>query len=68
MLLTDTHSIRDAILFPHMKRENTDAKAAALQRAKAAAQALVEELQSPQFAKDATAQKLLGEARSLLGG
>ena len=67
MLLTNTHSIRDAILFPHMKREHTNAQAAALQRARAAVHALVEELQSPPFGRDANAQKLLEEARKLLG-
>jgi len=51
MLLTNTHSIRDVLLFPHMKREHADAKAASMQRARIAAETLLEELQSPELAK-----------------
>ena len=51
MLLTNTHSIRDVLLFPHMKREHSDAKAASMQRARIASETLLEELQSPELAK-----------------
>jgi lysyl-tRNA synthetase class 2 len=49
MLLTGTDSIREVVLFPHMRREHVDAKGAALQRAKIAAKTLLEELESPEL-------------------
>ncbi|MCC6464653.1 MAG: lysine--tRNA ligase [Planctomycetes bacterium] len=49
MLLTNTHTIRDVLLFPHMKREGHDQAAGAKQRARIAAETLLEELTSPEL-------------------
>ena len=49
MLLTGTDSIREVILFPHMRREHSEGSTGALQRAKLAAATLLEELDSPEL-------------------
>ena len=51
MLLTNTHSIRDVLLFPHMKREHTHGSGGATQRAQLALETLVEEISSPELRK-----------------
>ncbi len=51
MMLTNTESIREVVLFPHMRREHTDQKTASLQRARIAADTLLEELNSPELRK-----------------
>ncbi|MCC6574996.1 MAG: lysine--tRNA ligase [Planctomycetes bacterium] len=51
MLLTDTHSIRDVLLFPHVKRDHTQGAGGATQRAELAAGTLAEELASPELRK-----------------
>jgi lysyl-tRNA synthetase class 2 len=68
MLLTGTDSIREVILFPHMRREHTDSQAAAVNRAKIAAKTLLEELESPELrgrkvdpALKSALEKLAGE-------
>lgn len=52
MMLTNTESIREVILFPHMRREHADATAAAKQRAKIAAETLADELPNLPGGKD----------------
>jgi lysyl-tRNA synthetase class 2 len=67
MLLTDTDSIREVILFPHMRREHTDQKAAARYRAKMAAETLLEELRSPELARSTPKlESLIEELRKSL--
>lgn len=51
MMLTDTHSIRDVLLFPHMKRDHAHGASGATQRAELAAETLAEELSSPELRK-----------------
>ncbi len=51
MLLTNTHSIRDVLLFPHMKRDHSHGSGGATQRAELAVETLVEELTSPELRK-----------------
>ncbi|KAA0214254.1 lysine--tRNA ligase [bacterium] len=51
MLLTNTHSIRDVLLFPHMKRDHSHGSGGATQRAQLALETLVEEITSPELRK-----------------
>lgn len=67
MMLTDTDSIREVILFPHMRRDHADAAAAATQRARIAAETLLEELQSPELRKHKDLVELAEKARKALG-
>ena len=66
MMLTDTDSIREVILFPHMRRDHADATAAATQRARIAAETLLEELQSPELRKHKDLAELAEQARKAL--
>ncbi len=51
MLLTGTDSIREVILFPHMRREHVNQQDAAVQRARIAVESLLEELETPELRK-----------------
>lgn len=51
MLLTNTHSIRDVLLFPHMKRDHSHGAGGATQRAELAVETLIEEISSPELRK-----------------
>ncbi|MBZ0137359.1 MAG: lysine--tRNA ligase [Planctomycetes bacterium] len=74
MLLTGTDSIREVILFPHMRREHLNQQDASVQRARIAIESVLEELDSPELRKiegfkqlhDRLAE-LVGHARVLLG-
>lgn len=74
MLLTGTDSIREVILFPHMRREHLDQQDAAVQRARIAIESVMEELDSPELRKiegfhqlSQRLDELVGHARLLLG-
>ena len=49
MLLTGTDSIREVILFPHMRREHVNQQDAAVQRARITVESVLEELDSPEL-------------------
>jgi len=51
MLLTSTDSIREVILFPHMRREHVNQQDAAVQRARIAIESVLEELDTPELRK-----------------
>ncbi|MCA8915528.1 MAG: lysine--tRNA ligase [Planctomycetes bacterium] len=74
MLLTGTDSIREVILFPHMRREHVNQQDAAVQRARIAVESVLEELDSPELRKieglhqlAARFSELVEHARVLLG-
>jgi lysyl-tRNA synthetase, class II len=74
MLLTGTDSIREVILFPHMRREHVNQQDAAVQRARIAIESVLEELESPELRKveglhqlKERFEELVGHARVLLG-
>ncbi|MCF6229106.1 MAG: hypothetical protein L3J82_10715, partial [Planctomycetes bacterium] len=49
MLLTETETIREVVLFPQMRREHSDDTAGPRQRARLAYETLMEELESPEL-------------------
>ncbi|MDC1142783.1 hypothetical protein OAU50_06800, partial [Planctomycetota bacterium] len=49
MLLTETESIREVVLFPQMRREHSDSTDGPRQRARLAFETLLEELESPEL-------------------
>jgi lysyl-tRNA synthetase class 2 len=66
MMLTNTDSIREVILFPHMRREHEDQKAAATQRARLAMETLLEELLAGELSKDKASQELAAQVEGAL--
>ncbi|MCB9896209.1 MAG: lysine--tRNA ligase [Planctomycetes bacterium] len=66
MLLTGTDSIREVILFPHMRREHVNQQDAAVQRARIAVEAVLEELDSPELRKIEGLHQLAGRFEELV--